>query len=222
MNIPGLVTIKPNQEQLLRDVAVMMGTSFLEENWFITWLSALDALETTKQRKEELMHAVFLDDLEVHAPFEGVYALPDLTAATGAYRFSELKGTTHSELEEQTGKHLTEVATDEELRLLDEQARKMEPISQFDWARHLEKGNDHIYFYAWAVDPSARGTGALRKLLDPLFAFADDHGLNCYLECYADRVQHMYEHLGFELIDELYAPGFEVYERRMVRRARIL
>ena len=198
MNISGLVTIKPNQEQLLRDVAVMMGTSFLEENWFITWLSALDALETTKQRKEELMHAVFLDDLEVHAPFEGVYALPDLTAATGAYRFSELKGTTHSELEEQTGKHLTEVATDEELRLLDEQARKMEPISQFDWARHLEKGNDHIYFYA------------------------DDHGLNCYLECYADKLQHMYEHLGFELIDELYAPGFEVYERRMVRRARIL
>ena len=36
MNIPGLVTIRPNQEQLLRDVAVMMGTSFLEENWFIT------------------------------------------------------------------------------------------------------------------------------------------------------------------------------------------
>ena len=60
MNIPGLVTIRPNQEQLLRDVAVMMGTSFLEENWFITWLSALDALETTKERKEELMHAVFL------------------------------------------------------------------------------------------------------------------------------------------------------------------
>ena len=30
----------------------------------------------------------------------------------------------------------------------------------------------------------------------------------------------MYEHLGFELVDELHAEGIEAYERRMVRRPR--
>ena len=221
MNLPGIITITPDQKELLSRVATMMGTSFMEENWFITWLSALDELGATVQRKEELMHAVFLDDLEVHAPYQGVYALPDISAATGAYRYSDLKGTTHSALEAKTGTHLQQVATAEELELLNTQAEKMLPISDFDWARTVENEQDHIYFYAWAVDPEARGTGALRRLLDPFFAYADEQGLNCYLECYADRLQHMYEHLGFELFDELHAPGFEVYERRMIRKARL-
>ena len=219
MNLPGLITISPDQTDLLKKTAEMMGTSFLEENWFIAWLSALDQLGVTQERKEELMHAVFLDDLSVHAPYQGVYALPDISAATGAYLYSELQGTTHSELEEKTGANLELVATAEELALLEKQAERMLPISDFDWARKLENEQDHIYFYAWAVDPSARGTGALRKLLDPFFAYADEHGLNCYLECYADRLQHMYEHLGFELYDELHSPDFDVYERRMIRRA---
>lgn len=217
MNLPGLITIQPNQTDLLRRAANMMGTSFLEENWFITWLSALDELGTTKARKEELIHAVFLDDLTVHAPYQAVYVLPDMTAATGGYLFSELKGTTHSELEAQTGKYLEEVATPEELSLLNDQMQKMELISDFDWCRKLDEGKDHLYFYAWAVDPEARGTGALRRLLTPFFNYADTHGLNCYLECYADRLQHMYEHLGFELYDEIHSPDFDIYERRMIR-----
>ena len=218
MNLPGLITITPDQKDLLKKTADMIGTSFLEENWFITWLSALDQLGTTQQRKEELMHAVFLDDLSAHAPYQGVYALPDISAATGAYLYSELQGTTHSELEEKADAHLAAVASAEELALLEKQAEKMLPISDFDWARKRENEQDHIYFYAWAVDPHARGTGALHRILTPFFEFADKHGLNCYLECYADRLQHMYEHLGFELLDELRSPDFEVYERRMIRK----
>ena len=94
----------------------------------------------------------------------------------------------------------------------------MEPISQFDWARELEQERDHIYFYMWAVDKNARGKGSLRRLITPFFDYADEHGLNCYLECYSDRLQSMYEHLGFELIDVLSDPAFDVTERRMVRR----
>lgn len=220
MNLEGIVTIRPDQHDLLKRAATMMGTSFLEEMWFTTWLSALDSIGATRARKEELMHAVFMDDLVAHAPYQGVYALPDMAAATGAYRYSELNGMTHSDIEAQEGAFLQDVATPQELALLDKQGAKMEPISEFDWARVFEDDRDHIYFYAWAVDPGARGTGALRRLLEPFFAFADDNHLNCYLDCYADHLQRMYEHLGFELIDELRSPKFEVYERRMVRKAR--
>lgn len=220
MNLEGIVTIRPDQHDLLKRAATMMGTSFLEEMWFTTWLSALDSIGTTRARKEELMHAVFMDDLVAHAPYQGVYALSDMTAATGAYRYSELNGMTHSDIEAQEGAFLQDVATPQELALLDKQGEKMEFISEFDWARVFEDDHDHIYFYAWAVDPGARGTGALRRLLEPFFAFADDNHLNCYLDCYADHLQRMYEHLGFELIDELHSPEFEVYERRMVRKVR--
>ena len=94
----------------------------------------------------------------------------------------------------------------------------MASISQFDWTRERENEGDHIYFYAWAVDQAARGKGSLRRLVSSFFDYADEHGLNCYLECYSDRLQSMYAHLGFELIDVLSDPAFDVTERRMVRR----
>ena len=86
------------------------------------------------------------------------------------------------------------------------------------WGRERGPGGDHIYFYMWAVDRTARGKGSLRRLINPFFDYADEHNLNCYLECYSDRLQSMYEHLGFKLIDVLSDPAFDVTERRMVRR----
>lgn len=36
MELPELIRIQPNQTDLLRKAAKMMGTSFMEEMWFIT------------------------------------------------------------------------------------------------------------------------------------------------------------------------------------------
>lgn len=219
MQLPGIVTIHPTDTELLLKTARMMGTSFMEENWFKTWFKGLDVLGVPASRKEELMQAVFLDELSAHVPFEGVYVLPDVSAATGAYRYSELQGHTHEELTNQSYANFEKIATKEELALLNRQKEKMARISDFDWSRKREHEKDHIYFYAWAVDPQARGTGALRRLLDPFFTYADEQGLNCYLECYADKLQHMYEHLGFEILEEVYDPAFDIYERKMLRPA---
>lgn len=219
MELPGIITVRPEQTDLLKKVADMMGTSFMEECWYITWLSALDKLGATEQRKEEIMQRIFWYELVENAPYQGVYCLPDVAAATGVYRYSEFKGVTHTLLEDRAFSQLEqEVLTADERFALDEQAERMAAISEFEWAATVEQGKDHLYFYAWAVDPAARGTGALRRLLKPFFDLADAEGLNCYLECYSDRLQSMYEHIGFELFDELHSPDFEVYERRMVRR----
>lgn len=220
MKLPGLITVSPDQTDLLKETADMMGESFMEENWFITWLSALDAINTPYERKLELIRAVFLDDLSVHAPYQGVYVLEDKAAACGGYLYSDLQGHTHSELDTKAGTTLLSIATQEELDLLEQQDAKMEAISDFDWARVHAKENDHIYFFAWAVDKNARRTHALTRLVTPFFEKADSEGLNCYLECYADHLQAMYEHLGFEVIDVLSDPQFEVTERRMVRYPR--
>lgn len=227
MHIPGLITVKPEQKDLIASLAVMVGMSFLEEGWFDTWLAALDddypaGDERLRERKRAIVQASFLDEFTVFAPLEGVYALPDSTAAAGAYRFSELGGLTLTDMERQAEEQgsLAALLTPREGRLLDERNEAMAAISSFDWAREHAQGRDHINFFAWAVHPEARGTGALSRLVKPIFAYADAKGLDCYLECYSDRLQSMYEHLGFELVDELHDEAFLVYERRMVRKAR--
>lgn len=220
MKLPGLVTVSPSDSALIEHAAALLGDSFIEEQWFATWLSALDALGADDERKKTLLRAIFLDDIDAFAPYEGIHLLEDGTAAVGGYLFSELRGETLTSIEEgQGGRHFLQVATPEEVRTLEKREQEMEGISSFDWARAYD-GGDHINFFAWAVDSAARGKGSLKRALAPFFSYADEHGLNCYLECYSDRLQSMYEHLGFELVDELHAEGIEAYERRMVRRPR--
>ena len=219
MHLPGLITITPETPDALERAANIIGESFMEEQWFATWLAALDELGTPESRRRALLRATIYDDLAKHAPYEGAYLLEDGTAATGAYRYAELSGTTHDELEAAPSPAFEALATPDEKRVLAAQAQRMAPVSLFDWAREMEHEADHLYFYAWAVDPAARGTGALRRLLEPFFALADAENLNCYLECYTERLQHMYEHFGFELIDALACDELPLVERRMVRRA---
>lgn len=220
MKLSGLVTVSPSDSALINHTASLLGDSFIEEQWFTTWLSALDTLGADDKRKKTLLRAIFLDDIEAFAPYEGIHLLEDGTAAVGGYLFSELRGETLTSIEEgQGGRHFLQVATPEEVRALEKREQEMEAISSFDWARAYD-GEDHINFFAWAVDPAARGKGSLKRALAPFFSYADERGLNCYLECYSDRLQGMYEHLGFELVDELHAEGIEAYERRMVRRPR--
>ena len=218
MNLAGLTTVKPEDRELAHRAAILLGDSFMEEMWFVTWLEALDEIGTDDARKRELLHAVFADDIEAFAPYGAIFMLDDMTAAVGGYLYSELGGETITSVEgAQAGKRFLETATPQEVELLERREQEMDAISSFDWAREHAGGKDHINFFAWAVDPAARGKGSLRRMLAPFFAFADEHGLKCYLECYSDRLQSMYEHLGFEMVDELHSPDFDVYERRMVR-----
>ncbi|MFR4999499.1 MAG: GNAT family N-acetyltransferase [Slackia sp.] len=220
MDFPGLITVGPDDREYVESAITLLGDSFMEEMWFSTWLEALDAAGIGEKRKRALLHAVFADDVEAFSPYGAIHMLEDMTAAVGGYLFSELRGETLTSIEgKQAGRHFLAEATDEERALLERREHEMGPISSFDWARDHAQG-DHINFFAWAVDKNARGKGSLRRALEPFFAYADEHGLNCYLECYADRLQSMYEHLGFELVDELHSPDFDVFERRMVRYPR--
>lgn len=229
MHLPGIVEITPDQPELIERAARVMGTSFLEENWFITWLSALDALGADRARKEAVMHAYFQGCLEAHAPRHAVWATEDFAGVAGGYLASEFGAdATHVELEANAyTAYLPALLTEAEGRALEEADRALQPVSDFSWAaghaREESKAgvrstDDHIYFYAWAVDPEKRGSGAFRRLITPFFDYADEHDVNVYLECYSDKLQSLYEHVGFELVRTLEAPGVAISERCMVRR----
>lgn len=218
MNLPGLITIRPDQHDLLAKAAQIIGDSFIEEPWSAVWVSALDKFGADTARKQEILRASLLDELTAHARYQGAYLLEDETAAFGGYRYRELEGRTHTDLDADAAGFLDAILTPDERKALTEQAAAMERISQFDWTRVRENEGDHIYLYSWAVDKNARGKGSLRRMVEPIFAYADEHNLNCYLECYSDHLQSMYEHFGFEIVDVLSDPAFDITERRMVRR----
>lgn len=261
MQLPSLISISPDDGATLKRLADMMGESFMEEMWFKTWLEGLDALGVSEARKLEIMRAYFLDDLTAMAKRRGVYALEDLTAATGGYLASEYEAmlpcgaardqdsaydcengmhganaregkpcdrSIRQERARDTGTqddgaqlgHVAQLLTPEEVAALSAREQDMSAISDFDWHRTWSReADDYIYFASWAVDRNARGTHALSRLLAPILAFADANGLDCYLECYADCLQSMYEHYGFRVVRELHDERFPIYERCMIRSA---
>ena len=154
MNLPGLVTVQPDRTEELDALARMVGTCFLEEMWYVTWLEALDELGIGRDRKLEITRAVIRSDYEVTAPYQCVYALPDRAGAANVYLRSELGDVDWTELEEESGALLAEVLTDEEIDVLGPRIEAMDPISSTSWP--LERAaadEDFIYFISAGVDP---------------------------------------------------------------------
>lgn len=218
MNLPGLITVQPDRTEELDALARMVGTCFLEEMWYVTWLEALDELGIGRDRKLEITRAVIRSDYEVTAPYQCVYALPDRAGAANVYLRSELGDVDWTE---ESGTLLAEVLTDEEIDVLGPRIEAMDPISSTSWP--LERAaadEDFIYFISAGVDPEKRGSGAFRRLLTPFLEYADEHGLACYLDCYTERLEQLYGHFGFETVERRSIDAFPIEERLMVRRAR--
>ena len=221
MNLPGLITVQPDRTEELDALARMVGTCFLEEMWYVTWLEALDELGIGRDRKLEITRAVIRSDYEVTAPYQCVYALPDRAGAANVYLRSELGDVDWTELEEESGTLLAEVLTDEEIDVLGPRIEAMDPSSSTSWP--LERAaadEDFIYFISAGVDPEKRGSGAFRRLFTPFLEYADEHGLACYLDCYTERLEQLYGHFGFETVERRSIDAFPIEERLMVRRAR--
>ena len=206
MNLPGLITVQPDRTEELDALARMVGTCFLEEMWYVTWLEALDELGIGRDRKLEITRAVIRSDYEVTAPYQCVYALPDRAGAANVYLRSELGDVDWTELEEESGTLLAEVLTDGEIDVL---GPRIEAADE-----------DFIYFISAGVDPEKRGSGAFRRLFTPFLEYADEHGLACYLDCYTERLEQLYGHFGFETVERRSIDAFPIEERLMVRRAR--
>ena len=221
MELAGLVKIESDQPELIDHAARVISESFLEEPWYEEWLKAIDGIGATRERKLEIVTAAFRGEFRTHAAYPAVYATEDFAAIAGVFLASELRGATHDELEEEGFlMYLPDLLTEEEMKLLAAANDALTPVSEFSWIDKHVGENDYIYVYGWAVDSSKRGSGAFRRMVEPLFDKADELGVDIYLECYSDRLQSLYEHVGFEVIETVSAPDIPIVERCMVRRAK--
>lgn len=218
MELPGLITVKPQQTDTINKLAHMMGLSFMEEGWTKELLSSLDALGVDEERKLEISRAIIKYDFTVGAPYHCVYTLPDRSAAAGAYLSSELQGREWHELEaEAMGMMMNDILTEAERRCMEAKEEDMATIADFSWAAKQSRGKDFIHFFSIGVDPNKRGSGAFRRLMTPFLEYADNHKLNSYLECYSEKTEAIYGHFGFKTVKRLSDPHIEVYERLMIR-----
>lgn len=219
MNIPGLITVQPPCTALLDELAHLMGTCFLEERWYAAWLEALDALGASRERKQAITRAAIRADYEVTAPFGCVFTLPDHAGALNAYRLSELSTTSWPALQRQAELLIKSALSEQELRVLFERWKAMGPVSGSDWpSRMTAPGDDFIYVISVGVDPALRNTGVFGRLFRQLLTYADSQGTTCYLDCYSDRLEQIYGHFGFEVIERKSDPAFTIQERCMMRR----
>jgi len=66
----------------------------------------------------------------------------------------------------------------------------------------------HIYLYNLAIAPQHQGNGYASRLLTPMFAKLDENNLPCYLETHERNIP-LYEHFGFELVEQISLPEFD-------------
>lgn len=215
MQLPELMNVQPNQSELLEELACMVGTCFREEMWYATWLDALDASEG---RKLAITQAAIRADYSVTAPLGCVHALEDRSGAANVFLRSELGSDTWAKLEERSERLMAATLTPREQAILGPRAEAMEPLSDTGWPfAFAREGEDFLYFISIGVDPARRGSGAFGRLFKPFLAYADEHGIRCYLDCYTDRLEQLYGHYGFRTAKRKTAPGFDLAERLMIR-----
>ena len=86
--------------------------------------------------------------------------------------------------------------------------RKMQAFDQYVERKHKELApNKHWYLAVLAVDPQHQGKGYASKLLNEKLSCIDEEGLNCYVETEGEKNVSMYQHFGFEVVDEFIVPG---------------
>ena len=75
MKLPGLITIAPDQTDLIERIGVSMGTSFTEEPWTAVYLAALGDDEAVT-RKLEVCRSMLCREIAHAARFGAAFATP--------------------------------------------------------------------------------------------------------------------------------------------------
>ncbi len=82
--------------------------------------------------------------------------------------------------------------------------------------RHIS--SHHWYLQFIGIDPEYQGKGFARVLLKPMLARADTECLPCYLETHKPKNVSIFQHYGFEVVDEGIIPNSEVTQLAMLRK----
>lgn len=93
-------------------------------------------------------------------------------------------------------------------------------LSYEDFAMKMKKkytGNADWYLYNLSTIKKLQGKGIASKLMWPMLEFFDRENISVYLETNKESNVSIYEHFGFELVEEAVLPGSGVMHYAMKR-----
>jgi len=101
--------------------------------------------------------------------------------------------------------------------------RALQAQDQFIEKKHKELvPSKHWYLAVLAVDPIYQGKGYASELLNDMLPNIDKEGLPCYLETGGEKNISMYQHFGFDVVDEFVVPGTKDKLTAMLRKPKII
>jgi ribosomal protein S18 acetylase RimI-like enzyme len=101
-----------------------------------------------------------------------------------------------------------------------EAGQRMQEISRHLDKRHEEMIHElHWYLQLIGVDPEHQGKGFASRLIRGMLARIDGEGLPCYLETELEENVPIYQHFGFQVLEEYYFPDTPLKMWLMLRPA---
>ncbi|HAS05196.1 MAG TPA: hypothetical protein DCR71_05555, partial [Dehalococcoidia bacterium] len=95
---------------------------------------------------------------------------------------------------------------------------KMLPLDKFMEEKHKKLAPfPHWYLALLGVDPQYQKQGFAGKLMRPMLEKFDHENIPCYLETDSEKNYLMYQHFGFEIIDEFILPKADIRLWAMLR-----
>jgi len=99
-----------------------------------------------------------------------------------------------------------------------EAGRKMNELDEYVNRKHREfVSTKHWYLLLLGVDPQYQGKGNASKLLNGMLKLIDGEGLPSFLETQGSKNVSMYQHFGFNVVDEYTVPNTQVTLVAMLR-----
>jgi ribosomal protein S18 acetylase RimI-like enzyme len=96
--------------------------------------------------------------------------------------------------------------------------RRMEQLDNYvDEIHRKLVPRKHWYLLILGIDPQHQGKGYASQLLNGMLRDTDEEGVPCYLETDGEQKVSMYQHFGFEVVDEYKVPNTQVHLVAMLR-----
>ena len=104
------------------------------------------------------------------------------------------------------------------LRMGSKPGERIDRLGTFlDKQHKLHVPEKHWYLYVLGVDPEYQGQGYASQLLKPMLERLDREGLPAYLETNKERNVTLYQHFGFDVVEESIPPGTDLVTWAMKR-----
>jgi len=76
----------------------------------------------------------------------------------------------------------------------------------------------HCYLFFLGVDPAFQGKGWASRLMMPVLLEMERKKISCYLNTQNERNIPLYEHFGFQVIEQVTLPGTGIIHTGMIRK----